>query len=55
VTQQCVCAGVTNDCSTLCADTDYPQKVTTITTSQSYQELGGHSKTLTASQQVRTR
>jgi len=55
ITQQCVCAGVTSDCSTACADGDYPQKMTTITTSQSYQELGGHSKTLTASQQVRTR
>lgn len=55
VTQQCVCAGVTNDCSTACANGDYPQKMTTITTSQSYSELGGQTKTLTASQQVRTR
>lgn len=55
VTQQCVCAGVTNDCSTACADGDYPQKMTTITASQSYSELGGNTKTLTATQQVRTR
>jgi Flp pilus assembly protein TadG len=55
VSQQCLCAGAVNDCSTACPDGDYPQKVTTITTSQVYAELGGHSKTLTASQQVRTR
>lgn len=55
VTQQCVCAGVTNDCSTACANGDYPQKMTTITASQSYSELGGTTKTLTATQQVRTR
>jgi Flp pilus assembly protein TadG len=55
VTQQCVCAGVTNDCSTACPDGDYPQKLTTITASQSYSELGGSTKTLTATQQVRTR
>jgi Flp pilus assembly protein TadG len=55
VSQQCLCAGVSNDCSTACPDGDYPQKVTTISTSQSYQLLGGQSKTLTASQKVRTR
>jgi Flp pilus assembly protein TadG len=56
VTQQCVCGGVTNDCSTVCPSTgDYPQKMTTISASRSYTELGGQSKTLTASQQVRTR
>ena len=56
VTQRCVCAGVTNDCSTTCAATgDYPQKMTTITATRGYTELGGQTKTLTASQQVRTR
>ncbi|MGE5500391.1 MAG: TadE/TadG family type IV pilus assembly protein [Ignavibacteriales bacterium] len=55
VSQQCVCAGVSNDCSTACANGDYPQRITTITTTQNYSELGGHTKTLTASQQVRTR
>jgi Flp pilus assembly protein TadG len=55
VTQQCVCAGVTNDCGTACPDGDYPQRMTTITASQSYAELGGSTKTLTATQQVRTR
>jgi Flp pilus assembly protein TadG len=55
VTQRCVCAGVTNDCSTACANGDYPQKMTTITATRSYAELGGQTKTLTASQQVRTR
>ena len=55
VTQRCVCAGVTNDCSTACANGDYPQKMTTITATRSYAELGGQTKTLSASQQVRTR
>lgn len=55
VSQQCVCGSVVTDCSTNCADGDYPQRMTTITTSQSYEELGGHSKTITASQLVRTR
>jgi Flp pilus assembly protein TadG len=55
VTQQCVCGSTVTDCSTACADGDYPQKMTTITATQSYSELGGHSKTLTATQKVRTR
>ena len=55
VSQRCVCAGVTNDCATACPDGDYPQKMTTITASRSYAELGGATKTLTATQQVRTR
>lgn len=55
VTQQCLCAGAVNDCSTACPDGDYPQKMTTITASQSYSEFGGTAKTLSASQQVRTR
>lgn len=55
VTQQCVCASVVTDCSTNCSDGDYPQRMTTISASRSYAELGGQTKTLTASQQVRTR
>jgi len=55
VSQKCVCAGADNDCSTACPNGDYPQKMTTITASQSYSELGGTNKTLTAVQQVRTR
>jgi Flp pilus assembly protein TadG len=55
VTQQCVCGSDAHDCSTTCTDGDYPQRMTTITASQSYAELGGSTKTLTATQQVRTR
>lgn len=55
VAQACTCAGVTNDCSTSCADGSYPLRYVTINATGTWNDLGGATKTLTASQQVRTR
>jgi Flp pilus assembly protein TadG len=54
VTPACFCAGVTNSCSVLCSNGDYPQKITTIHASMTYRGLAGD-RGISAEQQVRTR
>jgi len=53
VTQACSCAGTTTTCSTLCADSSYPQSYTTISASGTYAGLWG-SKAMSTTQTVRT-
>ena len=58
VTQACYCADaptVAPDCSTNCADGDYPQMFTRIVGQMSYTGFGGDTATLKAQQRVRTR
>jgi len=53
VSQYCTCAGVTSACSSLCADSSYPQSYTTITATGTYTGLWG-SKAMSSTQTVRT-
>ncbi|HEX6860818.1 MAG TPA: TadE/TadG family type IV pilus assembly protein [Caulobacteraceae bacterium] len=55
VAQACYCGTTVTDCSTNCADGDYPQRLTTITASQSYENIMGTITPISASQTVRTR
>ena len=53
VNQACSCAGVTQVCSTLCADGTYPQSYTTISASGTYTGVWGNNS-MSTSQVVRT-
>jgi Flp pilus assembly protein TadG len=53
VTHVCSCAGVTQSCSTLCADNSYPQAFTTISATGTYTGVW-HSASMSTSQVVRT-
>lgn len=58
VTQVCYCSDApttATDCSTNCADGDYPQQFTIISSTMSYTGFGGDTHNLSASQRVRTR
>jgi len=55
VTQQCLCGATVTDCTTNCADGDYPQKFTTINASMTYAGFAGSSKAISVNEKVRTR
>jgi hypothetical protein len=53
VTHVCSCAGVTQSCSTLCADGSYPQAFTTISATGTYTGVW-ENRSMSTAQVVRT-